>query len=249
MNKTASQFAYECIGYPLFLPNSEKEKAPETENICWLCAGKIKAGAGWDLKRAISKTFTNHNQAKCLTSKALCPECVAFMKKPTWSRYVEDHPDEDLKDGKPMGWNSYSHIFFKNTHISPNRIKWREYLLNPPKPPFLFSVTTTGKKHLIFRGKVAHSKDVFPVKFEEEDFIVDRVLFKKCLLDFELMYDLGFSKASILSGEYNQAQIIKTGVKKWDLLEQKIKHWRANEKNLIRLVEFCAQKTKDENGK
>lgn len=244
--KTASQFAFGCLDIKPILP-LEKEKSDG--KICWLCGGHIEDGTGWKIKKAILSTFTNHNQAKALTSSTVCFQCVTFSRVESWIKYVNSLETTSLKISKVTSWRSYSHVFSKHGHQCPTRKEWKDILLNPPDPPFLFVVAISGQKHLIFRSKISYNQNTFYVKFEDEDLVISKSEFTKCLVDFEAMYELGFSKISILKGDYNQAQIIKVGLNVWLEAENKIKIWRNSNQDIIRLVKFCAQKEKEDEGK
>ena len=235
---TASQFAADCLNLPVFSPSVEiYGKSP----ICWLCGGDTQH-IGWPLRTAIKPTFTNHNQAAAQHSDAICWQCVAMSYKETWDVYVGQHPEMSLKIGKPISWRCYSHVFAYGLHECPTRERWRQWLVNPPAPPFLFVVATSGQKHLIFRARVAHSAEVFPVQFEDEQFLVDRPALTAVFDAFEALYALGFSKDSILSGEYHHGQLIKVGMAAWKPLEDRIKPLRRTVPHLLKLAHFCAQK-------
>ncbi|HWO99184.1 MAG TPA: hypothetical protein VNL74_00950 [Methylococcus sp.] len=165
--------------------------------------------------------------------------------KDTWDAYVAAHPEKGLKIGYALAWRTYSHVFAEGLHDCPTRDRWRGWLLKPPTPPFLFVVATSGQKHLIFRARIAHDRESFPVQFEEETLFVGRRDFADCLADFEALYALGFSKDSILDGTYHPAQLIKVGLAIWRPLEEKIERWRRKSPDLIRLAHFCAQKAED----
>ncbi len=235
---TPTTFAWAAVGLPAWVPPADLRGEP---GCCWLCGADCTVNV-WRRSAVIKKTFTNHNQAKVIASDSLCEACAALSVKETWGNYVAAHPEEELKTGHAMSWRSYSHVFSETGHASPTRARWRDFLLNPPEPPFLFIITTSGQKHLIFRGRVSFDREYFPLLLEEEIIMVSRALFSSCLVDFEHGYALGFSKDSILSGRYHTAQMMKIGLPVWDEMERKIKPWRSNYSALMRLAHFCAQR-------
>jgi hypothetical protein len=208
---------------------------------CWLCGGPT-VGAGWRMEDAIPPTYTNHTLAKCPTSRTVCQPCAALGSKETWERYVASRPELGLKTGHAMSWRCYSHLFaVSHHHEGPTRSRWREILLDPPAPPFLVVIAESGQKHLIFRSEIAYARDYFPVQFEERSILLVRVNFTACLESFERLYNLGFSKDSILSGQYHHGQMLKVGIGLWREAEGCFAPWRRHP-HLAALAHFVAQK-------
>lgn len=236
--RSASQFAAACLSLP---PVPHPKGFCATSAFCWLC-GADTHGQGWPLRDAIAPTFTNHNQAKAPASDAVCWQCVAMSSKAVWEGFVAAHPEKGLKTGHAMSWRCYSQVFSPALHDCPTRERWRGWLLNPPEPPFLFVIATSGQKHLIFRATVAEDRGLFPVQFEEESILVSRARLAQVFEDFEALYALGFSKDSILSGEYHHKQLLTVGLAAWRPLESKLAEHRRLAPDLLRLVHFCAQK-------
>lgn len=242
MNVLPTHFAWACVGGGEFLPPAPKRgERFGPDAVCWLCGGDT-GGQGWPMDIAIKPTFTNYNNAAHLPSRTICQPCVAMQSKEAWEAYVAAHPEKGLKTGHAMSWRCYSHVFAAGLHDCPQRAGWRQWLLNPPAPPFMFVIATSGQKHLIFRAQVAHSREVFPVQFEEERVYVDRGKFAALLVDFERLYTMGFSKDQILSGEYHHGQLLKVGLRTWREAEEPMIEWRRREPGLMALAHFCGQK-------
>lgn len=247
---TATDFAWSCLGmgdYPPPEPEVKRGRAARArygpDAACWLCDGETD-GVGWWRDTAIPSTFTNHNQARCLTSESLCQPCAAMASKATWERYVAAHPEKGLKTGHAMSWRCYSHVFSPSIpggHDSPNRARWRQWLLDPPDPPFLFVVAESGQKHLIFRARIAYSRDRFPVQVEEDRIFVDRQRLALCLDAFEWLYQMGFTKDEVRLGEYSQARVLAAGLGRWRAAENAFVSWRQMEPDLVRLAHFVAE--------
>ena len=248
---TASQFAWACIGSPPWPPPEPKRGKARfgAHPRCWLCGGPTE-GEGWPRTVAIPDTFTNTNLAAVPVSDAVCQPCVYMSAGDAWRDYTTRHPEKGLKSMQPLSWRSYSHVFRPGFHDCPTRAGWRTLLLNPPQPPFLFVIAVTGQKHLLFRGQIAHSRDVYPAQLEEEGLIVPRRIFARLLADFELLYQLGFSKDSILSGVYHAGQMRavgeRLGLETLRRLLQGMERWRQREPGLMRLAHFCAQRADTE---
>ena len=228
---TGSQFAWGCLGGERCDPaNGFAPPDP-----CWLCGGET-LGIGWIREEWLPPTFTNHNLSAMLSSRAVCQACVALSSKSTWDAYVAAHPEKGLKTGYAMSWRFYSHVFVAGAHDCPTRSRWREWLLAPPAPPFLFCVATSGQKHLLFRCRVADSRDVFPVQFEEARLIVRRAEFADCLADFERGLAAGLRRNDLLTGTYNTRYALNAGLARWRSIECAIAKWRRSSPALLELA-------------
>jgi hypothetical protein len=167
---------------------------------------------------------------------------MGFLSIETWIKYVKDHPEKQLKSNRPIAWRTYSHAFFNNTHECPNRAQWRELLLSPPKSPFLFCITSTGQKNILFKSKISYSRSHFFVQYDDETLLINHQIFRDVFFIFEELYHAGFSKDEIISGNYHQVNIRKAGLRIWRGLEARIKPFRILYKSELLLSCFCAKK-------
>lgn len=237
------------LNMPVFEPSEPKAKKTKygEDDKCWLCGGEAE-GLGHHLKDVITSSFTDTNSAKCLTSKTVCYSCAALMKKEAWELACAKHghsPFFPVKDGKApflSNWMFSSHVFSADGWKRPDRKDLADILLNPPSPPFVVTIADAGKKHVIFRAKVNNSKDTFFIQMDDETIFIDRILFSKILDLVKIMYESGFSKDSILTGEYNQAAIIKFGLSAWHALECIAKQYRYTDQQMLRVACFVVQK-------
>lgn len=244
MSDSATQFAWRVLGNAPY-PPPEPKRGPRygPDERCCLC-GAATGGAGWH-RSALPPTYTNWNLCAVPASQTICQPCMALAGSDTWRDYVAAHPEAGLKAGLPLSWRTYSHAFTVTGHECPNRKRWRELLLHPPEPPFLFVITESGQKHLIFRAQVAYSRDVYPVQVEEDLLLVNREAFAACLVAFERLYALGFSKDSIRDQRYHPAQLLKVGPVVWGNAEEAFAAFRKRHTGLVRLAHFCAQKPEE----
>ena len=248
---TVTQFIWtECLGMDPFEPpdpKGKREKYGQDAN-CWLCGGETH-GIGWHLKDIVGAAFTNGNEAKRIDSETICQQCSALMKKEAWEPACVKFghsPYFPLKDGKQpfmSNWMFSSHVFSKNIWIQPARSEVREHILTPPEPPFVMSFADVGKKHVLYGSVVNHSIDKFFVNLDDKKIIVDRVKYTELLEVFERAYTDGLSKDSLLTGEYNQAAVLKCGLRKWREIEGAMAVWRRSDPHLLELVSYSAQKT------
>lgn len=249
---TASQFAWRCCAagdYPPPIPKRGERYGPDA--ICCLCGGAT-GGVGWHRKDGIAPTSTDLPSIVCPVSQTVCQACVATMQSSGWAQYVAAHPERglkaafDQKEGKvPRPWNwLYSHHLFTalDHHECPDRARWREILANPPKPPFLAILTTSGKKQLIFKARIAYSRDGFPLQCEEESLLIRPAEFQCVLTDFMRLYLLGFSKDSILTGHYSPKALLDCGLSRWREAEAPLIEWRRRNPQLLAVVHYVAQR-------
>ena len=121
----------------------------------------------------------------------------------------------------------------------PKRV--RRHTIKPPQPPFVVTLADSGKKHVIFRARANHSKDKYFIQLDENTIFIDREIFKAVLALVEDAYQY-FSKDSILTGDYNQAAIMKAGLATWQKYENQFKPIRHKFKDILRVACFVARK-------
>ncbi len=226
-------------------PKGKKSKYGQ-DAICWLCAGDTE-NLGWHLKDVIGSAFTDTNIAKAVQSQTMCYSCAALMKKEAWELACEKHghsPYFPVKDDKKpfvANWMFSSHVFSGDDWLRPERKQIAEVLLNPPKPPFVITLAEVGKKHVIFRAKLNHSQDSYFIQLDDATILIKRTEFTTLLALVEAAYE-HFSKDSILTGDYNQAAILKAGLGIWREYEAQFKEYRLKEYDMLRVACFVARK-------
>lgn len=245
-----TQFAWSCCDagdYPP--PEPRRGSRYGADDACWLCGGPT-AGVGWPRKLGLADTFCDHNKAARMDSATVCQACVATSASLGWEQYCRAHPERALwiafpaKDGKKpraFNWLYASHLFRPGFHESPSRARWREILTDPPTPPFLAILAISGKKQLIFRGRVSQDRHAFWVQADDTRVLV-RPDFADCLAAFEVAYNAGFSKDSIVSGQYHSGQMAKVGLAEWRRLDQAMRPWRERQPGYLILAHHCAQR-------
>ena len=247
--RSPTQFAWQCLatdGLPhglggAFVPDD----APANDPRCWLCGGET-GGVGWP-RASLPATFTTPTLAAVPTSGTICQACMALASKATWEAYVvawnAAYPDATpLKTGHATSWRNYSHLFRPGYHECPTRARWRAILLEPPEPPFLAVIATSGQKHLLFRGQVATDRDWFPVQVEDERIWIEWAGFRQCLMQFEALLALGYSREEIVTGRYQVARVHKQGMAAWRAAETRFRPWREREPGWVQLAAHVAQR-------
>lgn len=234
---TASQFAWSVVADgPYAPPAGERPRSAR----CWLCGGPAGAHA-WPRQAAIPPSFTNQNLAAAPDSDAVCEACAALLSKETWEAYVRARPERGLKTGHAVSWRNYSHVFAPGLHACPGRAEWREWLLDPPGPPFVFVVSLSGQKHLIFRARVAHSRDAYPVQMEEETVYLARREYAGLLDAVEALLALGARRESVLTGRYSQAELARGGAALL-AMDEPVAVYRLRRPAWVQLAVYCARK-------
>lgn len=251
--KTTTQFLWhDCLNMPDYPPPANAKKPaepPAADGHCWLCGGSLGT-APWPLKQAFADTFTDFASAQRSESQHVCCACVATSKSEAYGqmaaqRGMPSHfPAKEGKGLRQLNWLYCSHVANNaGFYAQPDRPGWRELLLSPPEPPFVMAMAVNGKKHVVFRAAINHSRALFTVQADETRIVVNRAEFVELLDIVERGYDLGFSKASMLTGDYNQAACIKAGIAPWRELEAQLVPWRKLQNGLLFLVTYCCMKS------
>jgi len=82
-----------------------------------------------------------------------------------------------------------------------NRAQFRDFLVDPPEPPFVAVLPTSQKKHLFSKAKVSYSRDDYFCNLEETVMQVNREEFKKELETIEALRGAGITVAAVNRGE------------------------------------------------
>ncbi len=243
--KTNTQTIWQdLLSMPDYLP---EKPFKALDDQCWLCGGEIN-GRGWGMKKAMGPMFTGHDAARASYSKSVCCSCAALTSRDAYQLACGQHghsPYFPVKEGKKpayANWMFFSHVFSTEEWIMPDRAGIREYLLNPPEPPFVITLAETGKKHVLFRAAVNHSRTHFMVQMDESPVLINVSEFTEILSVFERGYSMGFSKESLFKGIYNTRQIMKVGVSDWQEIEQMLASYRQKQPGMMRIAKFCSIK-------
>jgi len=174
-----------------------RAKNPSSSLICDKCNFAIKTSAWYynETKQAWSKVFAR---------------CWSWLESTTERYPVFTFNESPHKDDLPVA-----------TQV-PTRKLIREWIINPPQPPFSICLATSGQKHTYPFRHTAYDRDFFPVLLEEEVVWLKREEFINCLNSFETLMEIGFSKTEILTGEYRSDRLMKC-LDTWAELEAIIK--------------------------
>jgi len=175
---------------------------------CYLC------GAPNATKRkstVLKDSFTNHSMARCPSSDYLCERCAWVI--PLRCAYFNPHKGSYVKlFARSWSWllspkDAYPQFGdpvdgLPEVRELPTRQQIREWIINPPEPPFTIAIAESGQKHILPWAKAGLSQDYFPVQFELDTIFLDRTYFTTLISACEKLLNLGFSKQEIQSENY-----------------------------------------------
>jgi len=175
---------------------------------CYLCA---KSPA--DKPLSLQDSFTGHSKAKVPNSKFLCQQC-AWVIPMRVKYYNPNSQKEVLLFSRGFSWllsKQESYPIFTGDRVNqlPSRAKIRQWILDPPEPPFTIAIAESGQKHILFLSQEAHNKNRFPVLFELSLLDIDRVQFTQYLQQYEYLLSQEITKTEINSGQYKSQTLLK----------------------------------------
>lgn len=210
----------------VFLDPAEHPHIEPHVRLCVLCGDRMTEGI--PRSKVFSDVFTDWPYCRNISGTHVCPACcLTILTNP---------------NGR-IAMRTYSWLATKKELKPLNRPDAREILLNPPEPPFLIVLAISQKKHLIFKGTVSYSREVFPIMLEETPVFIQRSEFAE-LLELVEHFMFGFTKTEIKTGEYNQQRVLKFGVDLWEWFEEQIAPYRGM--SVLDVVDFVAQKVEKE---
>lgn len=203
----------------------DAKQMEKVDSKCFLCGEPIQEGI--PTKHVFSDVFTDWNRSKYPIGTHVCPACSFTILTNPKGR---------------VSLRNFSFVAADKLYL-PNRIEMRQFLIEPPNPPFLIVLAVSQKKHLAFKGTVSYSRDIFTVMLEETEVIINRKEFAR-LLEVVEHFLFAFTKTEITTGEYNQQRVLKFGIDRWEWFEEQVKPYRGTE--LLNVVMFVAQKVERE---
>lgn len=176
--------------------------------VCPIC--KMEAHNAVKVKDIVSSNFTDW----ALVGEYVCPACSELFSLYFYN-YIVDTKGIRLLNVREL----------------------RDQLTTPQKPPFLFVITTSQKKHLFYRSSWNYSAGRFAVNLETETIYTttDRM---RTLFDFvECLQTLGCSKDRLKSGDIPFPVLQKVGKLTLDFLKRELEQSRE-----IQIPLYCGQK-------
>lgn len=218
-------------------------------NYCHLC-GK-KGEWSYLASELLTKYFTARSICKTPTSDAVCDRCHWVLKgrvwfwnesKQKWSKLFAQsltalYQGETLLYPIIEGEHTEGKDTLPIVTQMPTRAMIRDWLLNPPDPPFTIAITESGQKYVLPWAQEGLSRDRFPVQFELDSIWLHRAEFQMLLEQYEALMALGFSKGEIDSGDYRSEKLVKC-LEEWGTFEPAIVPYRGS--RLLQLVSYVA---------
>ena len=192
-----------------FVKQVEIKQFPHTEMEfdCPICKRHVSTGVR--TKDIVSSNFTDW----AYVGECVCPACADLFSLYFYN-YVVD----------PDGIHLY------------NVRELRYQLTTPQKPPFLFVITTSQKKHLFYRSTWNHDSARFAVNLETETIYTTPERMRQ-LFDFvECLQTLGSGKEQMKRGEIPFQVLQKTGFNPMRFLQAELQGRE------IQIPLYCGQK-------
>lgn len=209
---------------------------------CYLCGAENALH-----KLKLKDTFTAHSLAKCPHSDKLCDRCEYSIN--LRANYFNPHKGK-FSTLYARNWSWLYHdcaliapVFngekegLPIVENLPTRELIREWIINPPEPPFTIAIAESGQKHILFLAQEAHNRELFPVLFELDTIFIKRAEFIKYLECFEALMGLGATKTEIVTGYY-KSQFLLNNLTTYDEFESIITPIRGS--RLLDLISYVA---------
>lgn len=175
------------------VPEENKSYCESYAGLCNLCGKETRGGI--PIKKMFSSNYMDWPIHKEPESTHICKECSFCI---------------GMNPAGRIALFRYPLVADKKLHLC-NRGQFREYLLNPPEPPFVMIFPTSQKKHLFAKSKVSYSKENYFCNLEEITVPVNAGI-KGIMADIEALRGAGFTKDNISS-----ARIPGNVIKKFNL--------------------------------
>lgn len=190
-----------------------KEIPPEPAHFVCPGCGQIQT-EGVRVKKLVSSNFTDWS----LVGEYVCPDCA-----PLFSLYF------------------YSYVKSADGIQLLNVRQIRDALCTPQKPPFIFIISTSQKKHLWYRATTNYNADRFAVQLEMETIYTTCERMKTLFNFVESMLTFQCTKERMSKGQISEMAYKQFGAKAWEYLNNELSNSRE-----IQIPLFCGQKKESE---
>lgn len=136
----------------------------------------------------------------------------------------------------------YPIVAEKTLHVCSKR-QLRDFILNPPEPPFVMILPTSQKKHLFAKARVSFSKENFFCNVEEITISVDKSI-TDVIMAIEALRGVGIKRSEIESGKLSRGILKIASVSESEQILEKIEKVKNNK--MFMLAIEVAQKMDEE---
>lgn len=211
-------------------PEKHPNYEPEYEGECNLCGMPFIGGI--PVKKLLGSSYMDWAIHKNPEGTHLCTACSFCLSMNPEGR-VALFRYAIVADGKEL--------------MLCSRSQMRDYLLNPPEPPFLFIIPTSQKKHLFSKSVISHSRDNYFCNLEEQTVIVNRQKFTELVQKIEALRGVGIVKTDIEAGRIGGMFVKNYDIRSQERALEIIEECRKSE--MFGLALFVAQKEEEEKSK
>jgi CRISPR type IV-associated protein Csf1 len=187
-------------------PRAHKNYDRKWSGRCLIC-GAASLG-GIPSKHMLGDSYTDWSRHKAPESTHICDGCAFTMLL--------------NMDSRRCGLLRYSFVADRQLHIC-NRADLRDYIINPPDPPFVMVCAVSQKKHLAIKSVISYRRDNFFCMYEEEPIFVDRATAEDDIRFCEALRGIGCTKEEIEKGIIRYDKIKNYGIKAAEKLEAEFK--------------------------
>ena len=195
--------------------------------VCMVCGAETEGGIPH--KKMLGDTYTDWGIHKMPESSHICKACAfCLLLNPAKGR---------------IALKNYSYIAADRLYIC-NRAEMRDWLVDPPEPPFVAVVTISQKKHLATKAAVSYRRERYACMLEEERIYVDLAAMQNCMRLVEALRGIGMTKTDI-----ETRRIKYSLVKRWNTGQMVETVKRLNEHDKTRILPLAlhvAQKMEEE---
>jgi len=212
------------ILYDTVSPHPDTPPLPEP---CYLCGGPV-----WEpIPAKFRDTFVDYDKARAPLSPHICQACAFSMQERSTTLAKRVGKD------KPQLMRNYSHIVLHGVWYPLSKAQKTETYALLLQLPEVAVIAVSGQKHLLFRARPG----LWQV--EEQAVIPDVATLQAIMEHVQALYDAGFGKAQIQTGEYSSYMMARCDLAAWQQHETALRRWRGSA--LFELAIYLVQKTED----
>jgi hypothetical protein len=194
------------------------------EGDCFLCGAAMTYG----VPAKFPPTFMDYDKARAPHSTHICDGCAFTLVE----RSVE--LQEITGKDKPQRMRNYSHVVLGGAWRPLSKAQKRETYEALLQNPEVAVIAVSGQKHLCFRAQPGWWQ------VEEQAMRPDPQRLTEIMAIVQALYDAGFGKGEIESGQYAPYRIMRCGLEIWEPLEEAARPHRGSA--LFELAVYLVQK-------